>query len=180
MAHSLALKRAGLSLLIAAHLAAVLIWNLPECALRERVGSWPAAYMLPTGQWQHWGMFAPEPLRETVVLEAQARDAQGAFHTYTFPRMADKSVAEAFFGYRHSKLAHNMAPETAKAYREFAARHAARSWELPPEAFPLDMDLYYKVWAPAAPGEPAADLSAPPTLNVLQAYRFPNQADVLP
>lgn len=174
------LVRFGISLFLIFHLAAVVVWNMPDSALKQRIGQWPAPYMLPTGQWQHWGMFAPEPLRETLALEAQARDARGIVHAYAFPRMAEVPVHQAFLGYRHSKFSHNLLADTAVAYREFAARHAVRSWNLPPEAFPVDLDLYYRVWTPSPPGEPAADALAPPSLRVIQTYRFPAAEDVRP
>lgn len=174
------IARIGISVFLLVHLAAIATWNMPDCALKERIGSWPAPYMMPTGQWQHWGMFAPEPLRETLALEAQARDARGVVRAYAFPRMAEQPVERAFLGYRHSKFSHNLLGDTAIAYREFAARHVVRSWELPDEAFPVDLDLYYKVWTPAPPGEPAADPNEPPSLRAIQSYRFPTREDVQP
>ncbi len=178
MKHRLA--RLALSAFLLVHLAAILVWNLPESALKQRIGSWAGSYLLPTGQWQHWGMFAPEPLRETLALEAQARDSQGIIHIYKFPRMADRPVAAAFSGYRHSKFSHNLLAETAVAYREFAARHAARSWNLPAASFPLDLDLYHNMWRPAEIGQPPADPSRPPEIRFLQAYRFASPQDLLP
>lgn len=172
--------RVGISIFLLFHVASVVAWNLPESALKQKLGALPALYLLPTGQWQHWGMFAPEPLRETLALEVQARDARGVLHAYRFPRMADKSVTEAFLGYRHSKFTHNMAPETAVGYREFAARHAVRSWNLPETAFPVELDLYYQVWRPTAIGEPAAEADATPQIQYLQSYRFPTSKDVEP
>lgn len=178
MRHSLA--RLGLSAFLLFHCAAVVVWNLPESALKQRLSGWADYYMLPTGQWQHWGMFAPEPLRDTLALEAQARDAQGTIFLYKFPRMADKPVHEAFWGYRHSKFSHNMLSETAKGYREFAARHAARSWNLPAASFPIDLDLYHNMWHPADIGQPPLDPARPPEIHFLQAYRFASKQDLQP
>jgi hypothetical protein len=174
------LRRAALSALIAAHLIAVVAWLLPPCALRERVAPAVAPYLLATGQWQHWGMFAPEPARDTLALEVMARDAFGRIHSHAFPRMADRPVLQAALGYRHSKLTYNMGAPEAVAYREYIARHAARSWNLPPEAFPLDLDLFHKVWPSAPLGQPEADPLAEPNLVMLQAYRFPTPGDVQP
>jgi hypothetical protein len=174
------IQRGLLSLVILAHIVAVGLWNLPDCALRKRLGGWAPFYMMPTGQWQHWGMFAPEPFRETVMLEAQARDARGDYHIHTFPRMADKPFHVAFLGYRHSKFMHNMALEDNVAQREFAARHAVRSWNLPAEAFPVELDLYYKAWRPAALGDPPHEEARAPEIQMLQAYKFPTIEDVQP
>jgi hypothetical protein len=174
------LVRIGLSAVILAHLAAVALWNLPGGnPLRQQLAPYVGYYLLPTGQWQYWGMFCPDPVRDTHAAEAAVRDSQGMIHTYQFPRMADKSVWDASWGFRHSKFLHNLAPEAAVAYREFAARHAARALDLPPEAYPIEMDLYYKRWRTPPLGT-APDLLAPPDIVVLRSYRFPAIEDVQP
>ncbi len=180
MAWSWNLKRAALSALILAHLAAVLLWNLPECALRQRLAGWTAYYLLPTGQWQGWNMFSPDPVRETVALCAVVRDARGMFYNYDFPRMATRSRWEALWGFRHSKFVANLAPDSAVAYREFAARHILRDLGLPPRAFPADVELDYQLW-PAPPlGSGPTDSTDPPQRMVLQVYRFPTFEEAQP
>lgn len=174
------LKRVALSALILMHLAAVFIWSLPECALRTRLSGWCEPYLLMTGQWQHWGMFAPDPTRDTMALEAAGRDARGTIHTHVYPRAADLPMWEAALKYRHSKFAHNMGPEQAIAYREFAARHAVRMWDLPEEAFPVELDLYYRTWRSRRLDEPEPEFEQPPVLEVIQAYRFDARAEVEP
>jgi hypothetical protein len=176
----LTIPRIALSILLTAHLIAVLAWLMPPCALRDRIAPLVGPYLLATGQWQHWGMFAPDPARDTLATEIMARDAWGRIHQYQFPRMADKPVLEAAWGYRHSKLTYNLAAPEAVAYREFLARHALRSWRLPPEAFPVDLDLYHKVWPSARLGEPPADPQSEPLIVMLQAYRFPTAEDIWP
>lgn len=174
------LQRAALSAFLAFHLVGVIAWLMPPCAIRDRVAPVVGPYLLGTGQWQHWGMFAPEPARDTLATEIQARDARGLLHSYRFPRMAEKPVIEAALGFRHSKLTYNLGAPDAVAYREFIARHAVRSWALPPEAFPVDLDLYHKVWPSAPFGQPEADPLDEPTVVMLQAYRFPTPEDVRP
>lgn len=174
------LKRSALSVLILTHLVAVILWNLPECALRDRLAGWSAFYLMPTGQWQSWDMFAPDPVLKTVALSAVVRDARGMFYNYAFPRMAVASRWEALWGFRHSKFAANQAPETAKTTREFAARHVLRTLDLPPKAYPADVELDYLLW-PAPPlGSPPPESPDPPQRVVLQVYRFPTIEEVRP
>ena len=45
--------------------------------------------MLPLGLWQWWAMFAPEPINETFVLDAEVIDAKGMRHIHEFPRIGD-------------------------------------------------------------------------------------------
>src|SRR5262249_13634599 len=85
------LKKSALSLFVVAHLGATVLWVLPACPLRERC--WPvvSSYIMPTGMWQYWGMFAPDPMRDTLTLEAEALDVRGLRYGFTFPRLADYS-----------------------------------------------------------------------------------------
>lgn len=172
--------RLVLSLCLGAHLVSLLIWNLPASALRDRFVAWPARYFFPTGLWQHWGMFAPDPIRDTIALEAEARDARGMRHLYRFPAMADVPVVQASLGYRHSKLSHNMVPADAVAYREFAARHVLRALDLPTEAFPVEVDLIHKIWRSGTPDEGPQDQMSPPERALLQKYLFPTWSEARP
>jgi hypothetical protein len=172
--------RLALSLIFALHLGALFIWNLPPSALRDRFISWPAHYFLPTGLWQHWGMFAPDPILDTIALEAEARDAHGMRHSYSFPAMAGLPVLQAALGYRHSKFAHILAPAEAVGQREFAARHVVRALSFPPEAFPVEVDLMHKIWRTGRPGDSPPDEMSPPERTLLQIYRFPNWQEARP
>lgn len=173
-------QRLGLSALIVVHLAAVLLWNLPKCALRERCAGWTAYYLMPTGQWQGWDMFAPDPVRETVALEALVRDRHGLLHRYDFPRNADRSTWEALKGFRDSKYMALMAVPEAVAAREFAARSALRELNLPPSSYPADIELYLNLSRTPPLGAAPSDPLARPEHLVLQVYRFPSYEEAQP
>ena len=49
-------------------------------------------YMLPLGLWQWWAIFAPDPLRENRVLEAEVIDAKRLIHIYEFTKIGDLSL----------------------------------------------------------------------------------------
>jgi hypothetical protein len=174
------LKRLALSAFVTAHIAAVILWNMPECALKSRLAGWTAYYFLPSGQWQCWDMFSPDPLRDTVELEALVRDSRGRLHRFAFPRLADKSVLEAAWGYRHPKYAASLASEGCVLQREYAARYVLRKLGLAPDAYPADIELYYNVRPTPLPGAPADEPSLPPEHITLQTYRFPSFEETLP
>ncbi|MDB5353424.1 MAG: hypothetical protein JWN86_4671 [Planctomycetota bacterium] len=174
-------KRLAISAFLIGHLAAVALWNMPECALKTNLaGRWTEAYMFPTGLWQSWGMFAPEPARDTLTLEAVVRDARGLVRTHPFPRMMDKSAWEGVWGYRHSKFANNVGMPEAVANREYAARFVVRTLNLKPDDFPVDVQLLYEV-RPSNPPTAAPDQPAPPPRkSVIETYNFPTLAEAMP
>ena len=178
----IAAKRIAVSVFLVGHLAAVALTNLPDCALKRAIGfGWVDAYLMPTGQWQSWGMFAPEPAKDTITLEAVVRDSRGLVRRYAFPRMVDQSAWVGFRGgYRHSKYAHNLGPPQARANREFAARFVVRALEMKAEDFPADVQLVNQVWPTNPPGSPADEPPASPWTSVLETYTFPTLAEAQP
>jgi hypothetical protein len=175
-------KRLAISVFLIVHLAAVGITNLPACPLRSAIDKgWVDAYLMPTGLWQSWGMFAPEPAHNTAALEAVVRDSRGLVRHYAFPRMMDQSAWTGFYGgYRHSKYANNLGMPDSVANREFAARFVVRALKLQAADFPATVQLVYQIW-PAPALDAAAD--APPLAPltaVIQTYNFPNLAETLP
>lgn len=177
---ALAAKRLAASLLLLAHLAAVLLWNLPDSALKERLGGWTPYYLLPTGQWQEWGMFAPDPSTATFTLEAVVHDSRGLLRRYSFPRMMDRSAGRGVWGYRHTKYAHNVGTPTGRANREFAARFVVRALGLRAADFPVDVQLAHDVWPTRSPEATADEPPGSPWPSVLETYRFPTLAEAMP
>lgn len=175
-------KRLAISAFLIAHLGAIVLVNLPDCSLRRKLGNrWVDAYLNPTGQWQAWGMFGPEPPHDTITLEAVTRDARGIVRRYAFPRMMDASRWEGFRGgFRHSKFANTLAETTASANREFAARYVVRALKLRAEDFPVDVQLVYQVWPTSPPEAPADEPPSAPWQSVIETYNFPTLAEALP
>ena len=169
------LKRLAISAFVVVHLAAVVQWNMPKSALKDRLGfrAWTDYYMLPTGLWQSWDMFGPDPQRASSYPEAVVHDSRGMIHIYTFQRLDNLSVPAAFWQYRHAKINANLTDDKSTAAREMAARHALRELKLPKDAYPVDVELTLKLWTTPALGEPPLDPMTPPQTYVMQVYRFP-------
>ena len=173
-------RRLAISAFLIGHMGAVSIWVLPPCPIQRRFAGSLAYYILPLGLWQYWGMFAPDPVRDTLMLEAEAIDVRGIRYNFAFPRLADYSRWEGTFRFRHAKYAANMGGEESAAQREFAARHVIRQLGLPAEAFPVDVQLRYQVRLTPPPGEPPADPMTPTQPHPIESYRFPNLEEVGP
>ncbi len=175
------LRRLLISAFVVGHLGAVTFWIMPACAIQQRFVPYVMNYMLPIGQWQYWGMFAPDPIRDTSTLEAVVFDAQGLIHTYAFPRETGRSTWDAALHYRHSKYAANYAlKEEFAAHREFGARHVIRQLGLTADAFPVDVQFIYQLRPCPPPGGPLPDPMSPTVASTIETFRFPTLEEALP
>jgi hypothetical protein len=171
--------RVAVSAFLVFHLTATIIWVLPTCPLRVFAWEPVAYYILPLGLWQSWGMFAPDPVRDTNTLEAQVIDAKGLLHTFAFPKLSDYSKLGGIPRFRHSKYAANMSIDEFVLPRKFAMRHAVRTLRLPDDAFPMDVHLYYVV-RPAPPIGCPPDPMTPTRNHVLGSVHFETPGEVRP
>jgi hypothetical protein len=173
-------RRLILSAFVAFHLSALIMWTLPPCMIKERCLMPYRYYVLPLGIWQWWAIFAPDPVKENVLLEAEVVDAKGIRRTYEFPTIGDLSWWARIPRYRHPKFTGNMMdPEYAKQ-RVFTARHVVRQLGLGEEAFPLSVALYCRI-QPAPPvGTATADTMTPPRIQVIDRFEFASLKEVRP
>ena len=181
MAWTWTARKSAVSAFVLFHLAALGAWNLPASALRERIGTRFDWYMYPTGLWQEWGMFAPEPSRDTLALEALVLDSQGILRSRPFPKVEGRGPLDTYFGFRHSKFSYTVGHKNGAVFREFAARHVARNLGLPASAYPLTVQLVYQARAIPPlenPGD-GPELGVP-RLSVIQTYRFDEPKEALP
>lgn len=173
------LKRWGVSAFLIVHLGAIGVWNLPNCPIRRRAFDALSCYLYPLGLWQNWAMFAPDPIRHTIVLEAIAVDKAGIMYNFAFPKMADFSLWGRAPRVRHSKFASYFADEEFGTLREVASRHVVRELGIPREGFPVDVELRYQVRETPPPGR-RPDPMSPSVTHPIKAYRFPAPEDVRP
>jgi hypothetical protein len=173
-------RRLLISTFLIGHMIAVWIWVLPYCPVRDRSYSRLEYYMMPLGLWQYWAMFAPDPVRDTVTLEAEVIDAKGLRYTFPFPRLADYSELGAIPRYRHTKFVANLAGEHFLTGRKIAARHAVRQLHLAAAAFPLDVQLIYQIRRTSPPGQPPTDPMTPTVASSLHRFQFARLEEVQP
>ena len=175
-------RRLAISAFLVVHLFASAIWVLPASPIRQYFAPTVAYYILPLGLWQFWAMFAPDPVRDTVTLEAEVIDGNGVRSEFAFPRLADYNWWQGIPRFRYSKYAANLSCEEFLTARQCAARHVLRRLKLPAEAYPISVHLLYQIRPTPPPGSttPTADPMNPPRPFVLGTYRFDSPDEVTP
>jgi hypothetical protein len=93
--------RAAISVLIVVTVLSVVVWNLPESELKRQALEVVRPYVLATGLEQNWGVFSPDPRRQTLDLVARVRFADGSEETLIVPR-SDRFVG-VYWDYRWLK-----------------------------------------------------------------------------
>ena len=172
-------KRWAISAFVLFHVAAIAIWNFPKGAIHERIVPHLVSYMLPTGLWQNWTMFAPDPMRHAFSLQALAVDKNGIMHEFAFPKLADRGIWEAIPRVRHSKFPTYLMLDEYASHREMVARYVVRELDLPPESFPVEVELQYAI-KEAPPLGQVPDPMAAIKLQPIKAYRFPTWEEARP
>ncbi len=172
-------KRLAISAFLVIHLAALFLWNMPYCAIRVRTLDFAVRYLYPLGLWQNWAMFAPDPVQNTLMLQAVAVDKNGVLYNFAFPKMADFTLWQGVPRVRHTKFSSYFANDEFAAHREFGARHVVRQLNIPREAFPVEVELQYVVRDTPPPGT-VPDPMAPTRTVPIKAYRFPTWEETHP
>ena len=132
------LKRALIHAFVAFHLAAAVGWsftsNTPTEPLGKMVRSHLSRYMLPSGFWQTWNMFAPNPAVSNNSLEAEITFRDGSREVWKFPRVSDMGYFERYRCERYRKWGNERVLAAGKPDPRVAgpaARFAARQVERP-------------------------------------------------
>ncbi len=173
-------RRWALSAFVLFHLSALVIWTVPDCAIKAQFQSPYRYYVLPLGLWQWWALFSPDPMRQSMVLNAEVLDAKGMRHTYEFQRLAGLPWWEKLPRYRNCKFTANMLVDEFKPHRNFTAQHAVRKLDLGKDAFPVSVCLYIEAKDAPPPGTGASDPMAPPKLIVVDRFQFASMEEVQP
>ena len=177
MTWSFRTRRMAISAFLMLHLAALAVWNIPNCVLRQRFMPTARLYIYPLALWQNWSMFAPDPMRHTITLEASAIDSKGMVYTYAFPKMADFGFWESMPKVRHGKFIAYMSGEEFAENRQVAANHALRQLKVPPENYPVELELQYQVKETPPPGQ-VPDPLRPSKTHPLQTFRISTWEEV--
>ena len=173
-------RRVVISAFVIFHLSALMIWTMPNCAIKSQFLSPYRYYMLPLGLWQWWAIFAPDPIKNSLTLHAEVVDCKGMRYIHDFTRLVDLPWWQKIPRYRNCKFAANMAVDEYRAYREFSARHAVRQVGLDTAAFPVWVSLYFEMANTPPPGTGVADPMAAPLIHVLDRYQFESLKEVRP
>ena len=173
-------RRWAISAFVLFHLSALVMWTMPQCAIKALCQTPYRYYVLPLGLWQWWSIFAPDPMRQSMVLNAEVVDAKGMRYTYEFTRLGDLSWWQKYPRYRNCKFTANMLTDEYKTHRTFTARHAVRQLGLSEEAFPMWVSLYVEIKDTPPPGTGASDPMATPRVEVVDRFQFASLKEVRP
>lgn len=113
--------RAVISVFVVVTVASLVVWNLPDSELRRRALPPVEPYVNLTGLDQNWGVFAPDPRRETIAVFARAKYRSGREETLQFP--SGDPVIGAYWDYRWRKFY-----EAASSPAHEGLWHAAAAW----------------------------------------------------
>ncbi len=149
-------KRKAVTAFLVFHLVAITCWCLPVNSLVPgRVKEVVRPYMLWAGLFQAWDMFAPEPSKLNLYVEARITFRDGQTRVWKFPRMQELGFVERYIKERYRKFAtERLRVDENAALWPDAARYIARvnnnpanppvvvelerSWfEIPPEGWNL-------------------------------------------
>jgi hypothetical protein len=156
--------QAAVSLFILFHLIAITAWALPVNFsavrdLREII----RPYMLWTGLYQSWDMFAPNPKSIDAYIKAVVFTQDRHMKVWTFPRMEELSFRERYPKERYRKFAEMLPDQKNEALWPGVAAHVARLFNNPID--PPDKVVLIEFRADIKPG--ANESSAPvPEPNV--------------
>jgi hypothetical protein len=173
-------RRMVISAFVIFHLSALMIWTMPNCALKAQFQSSYQYYVVPLGLWQWWAIFAPDPIRNSMTLNAEVVDARGMRHDYPFTRLGDLSWWQKIPRYRNCKFTANMAIDEYAKHREFTARHVVRELGMGADAFPLWVSLYLEIKDSPPVGSGVSDPMASPRVHVLERFQFQSLKEVKP
>lgn len=101
--------RVAISVFIAVTLIAVGVINLPESSLRRSLSTKTQPYLNALGLDQAWGVFAPDPRRNSIRLEVRLTYTDGETQTWSAPVRDD--LVGTYSDYRWRKFEENLINE---------------------------------------------------------------------
>jgi hypothetical protein len=93
--------RALISALIVATIVSLVVWNVPDSELKAKLLPVVRPYVNVVGLDQNWGVFSPDPRRETLEMFARVSYADGTSETVRVP--TGDAFVGAYWDYRWLK-----------------------------------------------------------------------------
>lgn len=119
-------------------------------------------YLMETGFWQYWDMFAPDPVQSDVYGSATVVYKDGRTRNYQYPRMYLESVVDKYLDERYRKFfervhdyagMHSIAGSKPYVAQRFAQRIALLNDDDPANP-PVEVKLFLHSWDIPPPGQP--------------------------
>lgn len=148
-------KRIGINLFIVWQVFALVIWNMPgQSSLVWQCLGIVRPYMTSTGLMQGWAMFAPEPYKLDVAVEAKITYSDGVVSSWYFPRMAKLSYPTRYTKERWRKYVELIHQDSWSQLWPSAADYAARQNDDRNSAHPVSVELIRHWRYLPEPGQP--------------------------
>jgi len=143
--------RAIISGFILVNLVVILSWSLPVNSLLVSVAKRAVGpYMMWSGLWQGWNMFAPDVPAATTHVEAELIRRDGRTTDWKFSSPPDYGYYRRYFMERRRKFSNDhLRLDTSAELWPDAARYVARLNNDP--ANPVDTVRLVRYWAPIPP-----------------------------
>lgn len=156
------------------HLFAIIVWSIPRPREELVTGKEPPQgnehlillnnrylqegpvkyYLQCTGLWQYWDMFAPDPLKIDVFMDANVTYSDGTVSTFEYPRMVKMGFGSRYFNERYRKFFERVNGVHLEYLWEPIAFRIAQKMDVRPGNPPVQVELV-RHWLPvSAPGEP--------------------------
>ncbi len=120
-------KHAVISAFLLFHLVAITCWCIPvNSALIANFKDLIRPYMLWSGLFQGWDMFAPTPPNINSYIQAAVIYKDGRTQIWKFPRMEQLGLFERYYRERYRKFEENLRQDANSALWPDVARHIAR------------------------------------------------------
>lgn len=116
--------RGVISAFVVVTIASLVVWNLPESQLQRDLAPTARAYVNTVGLDQNWGIFAPDPRREVLALEARLTYLGGRTETWHPPTSGN--FVGAYREYRWRKWVEHARLDARSELWEPLARYVAR------------------------------------------------------
>ena len=173
--HAVDPKKIGVSAFLLFHLIAITCWSLPIQS--PLINAWKKSfrpYLVWSGLFQSWDMFAPTPKSTQGYIEALIIHKSGEVTPWKFPRMEQLSIFERYWQERYRKYAEILRETNNVALWPDAARHLA--WLNKDPRNPPEMVILVRHWS-----DIPAQLNAPrPPEHVQIFYEYKVQPGDVP
>jgi hypothetical protein len=128
------------------HIVAITCWCIPlNSTLLSECRALIRPYMLWSGLFQTWNMFAPVPKRLNAYIEASVILTDGQVQTWPFPRMEKLGYFERYRKERYNKFAENLREDAKSGLWPDAARYVARLYKNPSN--PPKIIVFVRYWS---------------------------------
>jgi len=132
------------------HLVVITCWCVPlPIPFAGLVKELARPYLLWSGMFQSWDMFAPSPKTINSYVEAMVFFKNGHTKKWAFPRMEQLSFTDRYYKERYRKYVENLKEDNNSAIWADAAREIARLNSTP--AAPVRMVFLIRYWSNIIP-----------------------------